>query len=190
MALKPCKECGREISTEAKACPHCGKQNPTGMKTSPLAMGCLVLIVLVIVGKIISSGNSGSSSTPQSTPSRETQLAARTQVASVSATEMWRQYEANEVAADNYYKGRVFRVTGTVQSIDKDFMDNIVIHLASPNEFMPTSATVDKSGASHAASLQKGQRVSLTCLVKGRIVGSPVLDDCTFEPTRKHDGSR
>jgi hypothetical protein len=25
MALKPCKECGREISTDAKSCPHCGK---------------------------------------------------------------------------------------------------------------------------------------------------------------------
>jgi hypothetical protein len=49
MALKPCKECGREISTEAKLCPHCGKTSPTGTRTSPLAMGCLVLMVLVLI---------------------------------------------------------------------------------------------------------------------------------------------
>ena len=26
MALKNCKECGQEVSSEAKVCPHCGKR--------------------------------------------------------------------------------------------------------------------------------------------------------------------
>lgn len=29
MALKKCKECGKEVSTSAKTCPHCGVSNPT-----------------------------------------------------------------------------------------------------------------------------------------------------------------
>ena len=29
MALKPCRECGREVSTEAVACPQCGAPRPT-----------------------------------------------------------------------------------------------------------------------------------------------------------------
>lgn len=61
-------------------------------------------------------------------------------VATASASDMWQQYEANEVAADNYYKGRVFRIEGTVASIDKDLMANVVLHLE-PNELMTTSAT-------------------------------------------------
>ena len=28
MALQPCRECGKEVSTEAAACPHCGVQHP------------------------------------------------------------------------------------------------------------------------------------------------------------------
>jgi len=28
MALKPCRECGKEVSTEAKSCPHCGVPDP------------------------------------------------------------------------------------------------------------------------------------------------------------------
>jgi predicted amidophosphoribosyltransferase len=28
MALASCKECGGQVSTEAKTCPHCGKPNP------------------------------------------------------------------------------------------------------------------------------------------------------------------
>ena len=29
MALKPCRECGANVSTEAKICPHCGVRSPT-----------------------------------------------------------------------------------------------------------------------------------------------------------------
>ena len=28
-SLKPCKTCGREVSTTARKCPHCGQSNPT-----------------------------------------------------------------------------------------------------------------------------------------------------------------
>lgn len=30
MALKPCRECKKDVSTDAKTCPHCGKQAPHG----------------------------------------------------------------------------------------------------------------------------------------------------------------
>lgn len=30
MALKPCRECGNEVSTEAATCPHCGVAGPAG----------------------------------------------------------------------------------------------------------------------------------------------------------------
>jgi hypothetical protein len=29
MALKPCRECKKEVSTDASACPHCGRKAPT-----------------------------------------------------------------------------------------------------------------------------------------------------------------
>lgn len=45
MALKPCKECGREISTEAKTCPHCGKGSPTRRTTR---LGLVLVGVLVL----------------------------------------------------------------------------------------------------------------------------------------------
>lgn len=69
MALKPCKECGREISTEAKTCPHCGKQWPTGKPTSPFAIGCLGLLGLAVVGSLMSTGGSSSNTSAGSTPS-------------------------------------------------------------------------------------------------------------------------
>jgi RNA polymerase subunit RPABC4/transcription elongation factor Spt4 len=76
MALKPCKECRREISSEAKACPHCGKKDPTGARTSPFAMGCLVIIILGVIGSLVSSngttGSSSSSTVPAQSPKEQT----------------------------------------------------------------------------------------------------------------------
>jgi hypothetical protein len=65
MALKPCKECGQQISTEAKTCPHCGKRDPAGTRIGCLRGGCLTLTVVVVIGlivNVISGGNSTSSS--------------------------------------------------------------------------------------------------------------------------------
>jgi DNA-directed RNA polymerase subunit RPC12/RpoP len=50
MALKACRECGKDVSTEAKQCPHCGVSKP--IKTRP-TIGCggaiLIFFVLGIV---------------------------------------------------------------------------------------------------------------------------------------------
>jgi hypothetical protein len=35
MALKPCRECGAQVSTEAEVCPHCGVRSPTA--SNPIA---------------------------------------------------------------------------------------------------------------------------------------------------------
>ena len=32
MALKPCRECGAQVSTEAVSCPHCGIGEPASAK--------------------------------------------------------------------------------------------------------------------------------------------------------------
>jgi hypothetical protein len=98
----------------------------------------------------------------------------------VDAVKLWKDYDANEVAADGIYKGKILQVTGTVASIDKDFLDDIVLHLKSPNQFENTMATLKKSETSKAAALSKGSKVTLLCKGKGRILGSPTLDDCTF----------
>lgn len=53
MALKTCRECGKEVSTQAVACPNCGAADPTGAKGSKAAIGCLGVILL---GGVIALG--------------------------------------------------------------------------------------------------------------------------------------
>jgi hypothetical protein len=192
MALKQCKECKKEISSDANPCPNCGKKNPHGMpKWLKYSGGAAV--VLAIIGAAAAPSktkdNAGASTRPAAVapaaaaPSAPTAPAAPTAKApdvTVDAIKLWRDYDANEVAADGAYKGKLLQVTGTVASIDKDILGDIVVHLRSPNEFMNTRATLEKSETSKAAALNKGAHVTLQCTGKGRIVGSPSLDDCTF----------
>jgi hypothetical protein len=46
MAVKPCKECGKEVSSKAKSCPHCGA--PTKRRLGVLRG--LVVVFLGVVG--------------------------------------------------------------------------------------------------------------------------------------------
>ncbi len=46
MALKKCSECGKEISTEAKDCPHCGKPQRKKTRWGLLISIGLILLVL------------------------------------------------------------------------------------------------------------------------------------------------
>lgn len=79
MALKPCRECGKEVSADADTCPNCGVDQPT--KSGLMATltksrsggrggcggGCGSLIALVILVGIIGSmfrGESSDSSSP------------------------------------------------------------------------------------------------------------------------------
>ena len=78
MALKPCVECKKEISTSAKACPHCGKPDPHVSSGSYLG-GFLTLAILIGVGWF--GWNTLSSKTPEEraaqTAEREAERAER-----------------------------------------------------------------------------------------------------------------
>ncbi len=52
MALKPCKECGREISTKAKSCPHCGADPPQPAQMGLLSSLAVIFLVIFIVSSI------------------------------------------------------------------------------------------------------------------------------------------
>ena len=64
MALKPCGECGTEISHRARKCPHCGIAKPFKPKAqralddignSLIGCGCALIILVPLVLLIISA---------------------------------------------------------------------------------------------------------------------------------------
>lgn len=65
--LKECKGCGKEISKNAKVCPHCGE--PAPKKTSLLTW---LVLILFIVGIFNLGNNTSTSSRSSSTPASKT----------------------------------------------------------------------------------------------------------------------
>jgi hypothetical protein len=66
MALIKCGECGQQMSSSAKVCPHCGKPRPSAGKT-----GCAWVIVLVgaiFIWSIWNADNQPSTPTPTQKP--------------------------------------------------------------------------------------------------------------------------
>lgn len=188
MALVKCKECGGELSTAAKACPKCGSPVPKGKK---LLIGCasvvVALVVLAIIGAAMKKPDATSNAAAPSGPTIDP--ASATKPMPVTAKELHQDYIANEVAADDKYKGKLLAVGGTVASIDKDFLDNVVVKITWPgNEdfgLEDVAATLRESEKSKAAQLQKGQVIVARCTGNGMVVRSPMLSDCVVFTSAK-----
>jgi tRNA_anti-like len=100
----------------------------------------------------------------------------------VSALKLALDYHANEVQADNVYRGKHLLVTGFVTSISKDALDNVYLVLASENEFMQVHANLQESEAGAAANLHTMQLVHVDCVGGEMVIGSPQLNNCTIVP--------
>ena len=98
----------------------------------------------------------------------------------VGSIRLWRDYAANEVAADNLYKGRSVRVTGRVLSVGKDGREAAVLNLVSGNPVFQTMATLELTQTQRAATLTKGSRVTVQCIGKGLMMKMPQLEDCSL----------
>jgi hypothetical protein len=93
----------------------------------------------------------------------------------VSAEEYSKQYDANEVSADQSFKGKTLLITGRVTSISKDFTDKVYIELRGKDEFSSVWVYLKDVGIS--AKLQKGMTVSFTGTGNGMTAGTPMVDD-------------
>jgi hypothetical protein len=75
--LVECSDCGKEISKQAKACPHCGAPPPKPVATTEQQLKAWVVILAVagmlwyFFGDPFGSGGSSSSSTTTETVGRE-----------------------------------------------------------------------------------------------------------------------
>lgn len=98
----------------------------------------------------------------------------------VTSAAYFNNYQANEVAADEMYKSRNLEVTGTVESINKDFADDIYISLVA-GEYETVKCDLSSDNTISPASLKKGQRITLKGRGAGMIIGIPIIENCIIQ---------
>ena len=110
----------------------------------------------------------------------EIEIASETPAIEVSAKQLYADYEANGVAADEKYKGKVLRVTGRVNSIDRDIMDEIYVTLQGDEYFGDVQCFFAESHVKEAVQLSKGQTISVKGKCDGKMM-NVLLRGCTIE---------
>jgi hypothetical protein len=86
-----------------------------------------ILVVLYFIGSNSDKKDASSPIVRNATPA---------EVIGTTAEQLFQMYDYNEVATDSAIKGKILEVKGTVQSINKDFLDHMYVSLVTPNQFM------------------------------------------------------
>lgn len=151
-----------------------------GHSTISRVIGFAWLAVMLVA---MASGDRPSSklapvSTSQSQPAKV--VAPVEPLLEVSAQQLAHAYERNTVAADQQFKGKTFKVTGVVDSINTDLFGNPYVTLrGGVNQFMEPQFELDDAHGNYAAGLQSGMRISLICIGGGDVAKTPMSKDCT-----------
>ena len=94
----------------------------------------------------------------------------------VTAAEYDKKYHDNEVAADNIYKDKKVAITGTVESINKDLLDDVYIQLTGGEE-VSMGVQCHLTDAQKAAAVKKGSEITIVGTGGGMMATIPQLKD-------------
>lgn len=177
-----CKTCGADMASNAKSCPGCGAKNKKPIYTK----WWFWVLVILIIGAGASGGNSDSSNSGSSdvqVSNTDTAVAKpEEEVVVVSAEDLAKAFEDNEVNANQLYKGKMVEVTGTIADIG-EMLGSTYITLNAAEDFALTQAQCffsDKEQINKIASLSKGDTVTIVGKVDGKSINVGI-DDCIFK---------
>lgn len=189
-----CVKCGAAVPDGAAFCPNCGATTADKSSAVPPAepkkksnklLGCLgigvgVIILLVVVGSLApdqpgTADDSAPAASAAETAPEDLPLA-------VTAAELFNAYENNEASAQSYFGERKLLVSGTVDKVILDFMDNPVVLLRTPNQFMSAHAALAEDAQGEAPNFNPGDQVKLLCQGVSEVIATPMLKDCRRAP--------
>jgi hypothetical protein len=179
--MKNCKVCKKEVANNAKTCPHCGAKLKMGLGMKVL-IGFGAFILLAIIGSALGGNDKSTTTNSQNTVSvKKTDKSQPIQIIEVDAKALSKAFEENEIKANQTYKNKIAKITGTVDDIG-EILEQTYIVLQSHKEFALCSTQCffdDKDEIKKIADLKKGDEVTLQGTIDGKSMNVTV-NDCKF----------
>lgn len=164
--MRNCKACGKEIEKGVKKCSYCGKNQRSFFIRHKITS---VILALVIICGILGVIGSQVNSTP-------------VEVITVSAVDLAKAYEANEVSADKAYKEKTVLTNGKVEYISVvagqthiTLSSGVESSLRSVQCFFKEQSEIDKVGK-----LKEGATVTVQGVVEGKSI-NVIVNDCVLK---------
>lgn len=180
---KKCPKCNEDVQSLAKKCKHCSADLRNWFVRHKIITGFLVLMVIGLIGSAFEkegaekAENISASTTSTVVAKEEPTKAPEPAVVKITASQLYSEYESNEIAADAAYKGKILEVTGTLDNIAKDILDKPYVTLKTQNIIGSIQCMLKESEGEKAVALKSGARI----IVRGRGTGKLVnvlLKDC------------
>jgi len=134
-------------------------------------LGFIALIILVAI--------IGPKEPKQSNNNQTTGAENKVEEISVSAEKLYSDYKNNPVSADNLYKDKLLKINGTISNIGKDILDNPYVILSSDDSIGGVQCYFKNQFKEQIATLQKGQRVVLSCKTSGQVILDLLAKECS-----------
>ena len=173
-----CPKCQEEILPGAKKCKHCQADLRNWFVKHKILTGILILFVIGIIGSI--GGNTSNNSSSSTNSNSNQQEVAKEESIKVTARTLYAEYEANEIQADEKYKNKLLEVSGTIENIGKDILDDPYVSLKTDNVIGSVQCMLADSEQSKASQLQKGASIVLEGKNSGKMMNI-ILRNCIIK---------
>lgn len=172
-----CPKCKETIQNGAKKCKHCWADLRNWFRKHYIIT---TFLVLVLLWSIISATSSSETSNNQSPLTSKQQNNVPVDIVSIWSIELYQEYEANEIKADEMYWSKIIEVTGAIQSIGKDFLDDMYVLLEGDGVILGIQCMLKDSEKSKAVELTEWQEITVQWKVWSKI-GNLVMRSCIIK---------
>jgi len=155
---------------------------PKSSRNKPLlvigvAAGGLFMVMTLCCGVLGLIGGGDGSGSGTTRRSRDVAEAPPENVITITSSQLFAEYEANDIAADKKYKGKILEVSGTVENISRDILDNIYVTLETGQfEIFSIQCFFADRFEDQAAELRPGQYLTIRGRCDGKF-GNVILKD-------------
>ena len=151
------------------------------MKKNILSIAIILALSIMLSSCVFDESAQGASSTPVANiPSPSPSVEAAIQI---SAKDLLNAYDENKLNADNQYKDKLLEVTGFVDDIGTDVLDDVYVTLGDGDEFSFTTVQCyfkDKEEIDKVATLKSGDEITIIGKCDGQFFNVD-LKDCKIK---------